>query len=75
MFIVCKNCKRVIISWPDSDTMMTRHCSRGIDWLACSLCFGGCKIVAGDPPDICAHGRPKDMRCYECRKEEQYPDY
>jgi len=76
MFIVCKNCKRVIISWSDNDTVFTRHAQMGMEGFACSLCFGGCKTVSGDPPELCIHGRSKEMRCYECLREDRdFPNY
>ena len=73
MYIACPNCKKITISWDDRNAEFTNFVSRSQQCfgLVCQDCFAERKILPGDPPETCKHGRPLDGKCWECRKEAQ----
>ena len=79
MYIVCPNCKQIKIEWPDNDNPFTSMVVRTQEQigLPCQECFAERKIMPGRAPQTCRHGRPLDIKCRDCQKEdnEQYNAY
>lgn len=75
-YLGCPACKFVWIVWNDNDTMHTNHWVRQKDiyGLPCPLCFAEMKIIMGDSPKLCHHGKPINCICRDCRKSAKEID-
>lgn len=71
-YLACPSCKFVWCVWKDGaliyhNKMIVQVKTMG---MPCPLCFAECKIIIGEPPEICHHGFPKNIRCRECHKND-----
>ena len=68
MFLVCPSCKKVSISWDDDNIEFGNLVVRTMlmSNLPCRECFADRKIINGEPPATCKHGRPFNCKCREC---------